>query len=160
MERRDLIRRLALVLTLAAVVPATAAARTTSVHWSVVAQGATESTGGSAPIGYVAVTRPQVARFASRLTVHDRTVVGRVALTSTGLVAVFLYGLPCGSDARVDQVARVAATVSVRVSYVPPPVGYGTCVRVSTPYFVIGVPRRALGRPAATHVRVVAVARS
>jgi len=159
-ERGHLIRGLAALLVISAVVPVAAAAGATAFHWSIVAEGATEANAAPTSVGYLAVTRTQEARFAGRLSSHDRDVLRGVDLTTTGVVAVFLYGIPCGSKARVDQVARTASTLNVEVSYVPPPLGVGTCVRVSTPYFVVGVARRALGRPAPSRVRVVAVART
>ena len=159
MERRDLIRRLGACLLVLAAAPV-AAAGATVLRWSVVAQGATESTGGTAPLGYVAVTRTQERSFAPRLTLHDRAALQRIDLSSNGVVATFLYGLPCGSEARVDAVGRTARTVGVRVSYAPPPPGVGMCVRAASPYFLVTVPRRMLGRPASTHVPIVAVARA
>lgn len=145
------------VLAAAAVVSAAAAA--VGVRWGVLATGATEPSGAQQPVGYVAVTRVQEARFAPRLEQADRSALARLNLQRTGLVAVFLDGMPCGRDITVNHVVRTSTTVTVTLHWTRPPIGMATCVRTSTPYVVIGVSRATLGRPAPAHVDVVAVPR-
>jgi hypothetical protein len=161
-ERRDLIRRLALVLAVAAVVPATAAAAAgaTGVRWSLLETGTTTPSGAQQPSGYVAVAKAQERRFSGRLEPADRAALGRLNLQLTGVVAVFLDGLPCSSKLTVNHVVRTATTVTVTLHYTRPPIGVATCVRTSTPYVIVGVSRKSFGHPAPTNVRVVAVART
>jgi hypothetical protein len=73
---------------------------------------------------------------------------------------VFLDGLPCGHDLTVNSVVRTATTVKVTLHWTRPPIGMGMCIRMSTPYVVIGVSRASLGHPAPKHVKVEAIART
>jgi hypothetical protein len=159
MGRGNLIRRVLIVAALAAVAASTAAAAV-GVHWTSLARGVTESSASNQPTGYVAVTRTQEARFLRRLSSADQSKIAHVNLQRTGLVAVFLDGLPCGRDITVNHVTRNASTLTVGVQWTRPPIGMAMCVRTSTPYVVIGVTRATLGHPAPTHVKVVAVART
>jgi hypothetical protein len=87
--------------------------------------------------------------------------LGRVNLTRTAVVAVFLDGMPCGSHLTTNAVTRTSpTTVRVRITYTRPPVGVAMCVRTSTPYVVLTVSRQSLGRPAPTRVTVDAHARA
>ena len=158
MGRGDLSRAL-LIAAVAAAAVASAAAATVGVHWTVLQTGTTEPL-GSQPHGYVAVTKAQEAAFASRLTPKQKAALARVNLQRTGLVAVFLDGMPCGRDITVNRVTRTATTVTVTLHWTRPPIGMATCVRTSTPFVVVGVTRASLGHPAPTHVKVDAVARS
>lgn len=158
MGRGDLSRALLIVATAAAAVTGTAAAAV-GVHWTVLQTGHTEPA-GKQPVGYVAVTKTQEARFASRLGAQGARDLARVDLQRTGVVAVFLDGLPCGRDLTVNSVVRTATTVTVTLHWTRPPIGMGLCIRTSTPYVVIGVTRASLGHPAPTHVKVEAIART
>jgi len=157
--RGDLIRAILLIAAIAATAATTAVAAV-GVHWTVLAHGVTEPGNSNQPIGYVAVTRPQEARFLRRLSSADQSAIAHVNLQRTGLVAVFLDGLPCGRDITVNHVTRNATTVTVTLHWTRPPIGMAMCVRTSTPYVVVGVTRTTLGHPAPTHVKVVAVART
>jgi hypothetical protein len=157
--RGDLSRAILIAAAVAAAAATTAAAAV-SVHWKTLADGKTLPSGAQAPIGYVAVTRKQEARFLNRLGHADQSKVAHVDLLHTGLVAVFLDGMPCGQDPAVSRVVRSAATVTVTVRWTRPPIGMATCIVTSTPYVVVGVPRASLGRPATTRVKVVAIARA
>jgi hypothetical protein len=148
-----------IVAVLAAAAVSTAAAAV-SVHWNVLAQGATEESSARHASGYIAITKAQEARFASRLSDNDRAAIAKVDLKKTGLVAVFLDGIPCAHDVKVTNVTRSAATVTVILHWTRPPVGMGMCVNLGAPYAVIGVTRATLGHPAPQHVRIVAFARS
>ena len=158
MGRGDLIRALLLAAAVAAAA-ASAAGAAVGVHWKTLADGRAEPVGSRAT-GYVAVTRPQEARFLRRLDHADQSKVAQVNLLRTGLVAVFLDGMPCGRDLTVDRVTRTAATVDVTLHWTRPPIGMAMCIRTSTPYVVVGVPRAMLGRPAPTHVDIQAFARA
>jgi hypothetical protein len=123
--------------------------------------GTTEPTGSQAPVGYIAVTRAQERTWSSRLTADDRAALGRVNLTRTAVVAVFLDGMPCASHLTTNAVTRTSpTTLRVRIAYTRPPVGVAMCVRTSTPYVALAVSRQSLGRPAPTHVTVDAHART
>ena len=159
MGRGDLSRTLLIVAVLAAAAASSAAAAV-GVHWTPLASGRTEPSGAQSPIGYVAVTRTQEARFIKRLASADQSKVAHVNLKRTGVVAVFLDGMPCGRDITVNRVTRSSTTVTVTLHWTRPPIGMGMCVRTSTPYVVVGVARTALGKPAPTHVKVVAIARA
>jgi hypothetical protein len=143
-----------MIVVLAAAVSAATAAAAVGVRWGVLATGAAEPSGAQQPVGYVAVTKAQEARFAPRLEQSDRSALARLNLQRTGMVAVFLDGMPCGRDITVNHVVRTATTVTVTLHWTRPPIGMATCVRTSTPYVVIGVSRATLGRPAPTHVDV------
>ena len=158
MGRGDLSRKLLIVAVLAAAAVSSAAAAV-GVHWTVLASGRTEPAGTQAT-GYVAVTRTQEARFLRRLASADQSKVAQVNLKRTGLVAVFLDGMPCGSDITVNRVTRSSTAATVTLHWTRPPIGMAMCVRTSTPYVVVGVARAALGKPAPTHVKVVAIARA
>ena len=159
MGRGDLSRAILIALAVAAVAATTAAAAA-SLHWKTLAAGNTRPAGTRVPTGYVAVTRPQEARFLNRLGHADQSKVAHVDLLRQGLVAVFLDGLPCGHDITVNRVTRAASTVTVTLHWTRPPIGVATCIALSTPYVVVGIPRASLGHPAPTHVKVVAIARS
>jgi hypothetical protein len=157
-ERRDLTRAtLAAVAVLAATATAAAA---TGVRWGVLETGATTPSGGQQPTGYVAVTKTQERRFLGRLEPADRAALQHLNLQFTGVVAVFLDGMPCSAKLAVNHVVRTATTVTVTLHYTRPPPGVAMCVRTSTPYVVIGVSRKTFGHPAPTNVRIVAVARA
>ena len=130
------------------------------VRWSTVGSGATEPSGARAPVGYIAYTRVQERRWLGRLTAHDRGVVSALDLGRSAPIAVFLDGLPCGSDLRTTSVTRAGATVTVRLSYKRPPVGVATCVRISTPYVVLAAVRSSLGSLTPTNVSVLVSARA
>lgn len=150
------------MLLLAAAVAAAAAsvaAAAVGVHWKVLATGGAVPAGSRAT-GYVAVTRVQEARFLERLDHADQSKVAQVNLKRTGLIAVFLDGMPCGRDLTVDRITRTATAVSVTLHWTRPPIGMAMCIRTSTPYVVVGVARAALGRPAPTHVTIHALARA
>jgi hypothetical protein len=156
-ERRHLIRLLVLVGVLAA---ATAAAAATGVKWGVLFTGTTTPSGKQAPVGYVAVTRAQERPWRARLTPSDRAALARLNLVSTGAVAVFLDGLACASHVTTTSVTRSGSTLTARFAFTRPPIGVAMCVRTSTPYVVLSVSRKSLGRPAPTHVDVIARART
>jgi hypothetical protein len=137
----------------------TTAAAATGVHWGVLQTGKTVQV-SSAPSGFVAITRAQERRFTSRLSTESVAALHRLNLQRTGVVAVFLDGLPCSGNVTVQHVTRTATTVTVSLGFQRPPIGVATCVRISTPWAIIGVSRQTLGHPAPTHVRVVAVARA
>ena len=158
MGRGDLSRKLVIVAVLAAAAASSATAAV-GVHWTLLASGNAEPV-GSAATGYVAVTRKQEARFLQRLAPADQSKVAQVNLRETGLVAVFLDGIPCSRDVTVTRVTRSATTVTVAVHWRRPPIGMALCVHIGTPYAVVGVARAVLGRPAPTHVQIVAVARA
>jgi opacity protein-like surface antigen len=139
---------------------ATSAAAAVGVPWTVLTTGTTTPSGAQQPVGYVAVTKAQEAQFASRLAAGDRADLARVNLVNTGLIAVFLDGMPCGSHLTVNHVVRTATTATVTLHWTKPPIGVAMCVRTSTPYVVVGVRRASFGHPAPTHVKVVAIARS
>lgn len=158
MGRRHLIRALLLIAgTLAAAATAAAA---TGVKWTVVTHGATEPSGRQAPVGYISTTRAQEQKWAPRLAVRDRSTVGKLALESRVLVAAFLDGLPCSTNVATTGVTRSGATLTVKIAFTRPPIGMATCIRTSTPYVVLSVPRASLGKPAPTHVDVIARARA
>ena len=160
MERRHLIRTtLAGLSTLVTLGAAATAAAATGVQWGVLETGTTTPS-AQQPVGYVAVTKAQERRFLGRLEPADSAALQRLNLQHTGLVAVFLDGMPCSSKLTVNNVVRTAGTVTVGLHYTRPPVGVATCVRTSTPYIVIGVSRKTFGHPAPTRVRVIAVARA
>jgi hypothetical protein len=147
-----------LVGALAAVASAAAA---TGVRWSPLLSGATEPSGGQAPVGYLAVTRAQERAWSGRLTEDDRSALGRVNLTRSAVVAVFFDGLPCSSHLTTNAVTRTSSsTLHVRIAYTPAPIGIGMCVRTSTQYVALTLSRRSLGRVAPTHVTVDAHARA
>ena len=160
MERGHLIRRLAAFLLISAIAPVAVAAGATGLRWGLLEQGSTTPSGAQQPSGYVAVTKAQERRFSARLEPADRAALWRLNLQLTGVVAVFLDGMPCSSKLTVNHVVRTATTVTVTLHYTRPPVGVAMCVRTSTPYVVIGVSRKTFGHPAPTNVRVVAVART
>ena len=161
MERGHLIRAtLAGLATLVTLGAAATAAAATGVHWGVLETGATTPSGAQQPVGYVAVTKTQERRFLGRLHPSDGAALQRLNLQYTGVVAVFLDGMPCSSKLTVNNVVRAAGTVTVTLHYTRPPVGVATCVRTSTPYILIGVSRKTFGRPAPSRVRIVAVARA
>jgi len=139
---------------------ATSAAAAVGVRWTVLATGTTTPGGARQPVGYVAVTKAQEAQFAARLSADDRAAAARVNLQRSGLVAVFLDGMPCGSHLTVNTVTRTATTVTVTLHWTRPPIGVAMCVRTSTPYVVVGASRASLGHPAPAHVKVVAIARA
>jgi hypothetical protein len=149
-----------LIAAAVAAAAATTAAAAIGVHWKTLAAGKTLPSGAQAPVGYVAVTRKQEARFINRLGHADQSTVAHVDLLRTGLVAVFLDGMPCGQELSVSRVVRSTTGVTVTVRWTRPPVGMATCVVTSTPYVVVGVPRASLGHPAQTRIKVVAIARS
>jgi len=157
MERRHLIRLLAVAGMLAAVATAAAA---TGVRWGLLVSGTTTPSARQAPIGFVSVTRAQERVWLPRLTPDDRAAILRLNLVNTGAVAVFLDGLPCASRVTTTRVTRSGKTLTVRLVYTRPPIGVATCVRTSTYYIVLGVSRKTLGRPAPTHVDVIARART
>jgi hypothetical protein len=131
------------------------------VRWSPLFSGTTEPSGSQAPVGYVAVTRTQERSWSGRLAGDDRAALGRVSLTRSAVLAVFLDGMPCGSHLTIDAVSRTSSTtLRVRIAYTRPPLGQAMCVRTSTPYIALTVPRPSLGRPAPTHVTVDAHART
>jgi hypothetical protein len=140
-----------------AVCPAAAAV---GVHWNVLARGATMESTAQHANGYIAITKAQEARFAPRLSDKDRAAMAKVDLQRTGLVAVFLDGIPCARDITVSGVTRSASTLTVTMHWTRPPVGMGMCVNLGAPYAVIGVTRATLGHPAPQHVRIVAFARA
>jgi hypothetical protein len=144
----------------AALAAAVTAAAATGLQWKVVAYGTSDATAGQAPVGYIAVTKAQEQRFWSLLTPADQAKLQAVNLQKSGVVAMFLYGMPCVSNVAVSGVSRTKTVVTIVVRYTKPPVGVAMCVRMGTPYALVGVSRTALGRPAPTHVRVVAVARA
>jgi hypothetical protein len=146
-------------ITLAVLAAAASAAAATGVRWTTLGTGTTTPS-GSAPVGYVAVTKAQERRFSDRLSAQERADLARLNLQYTGVVAVFLDGMPCSRDITVNSVTRAGTTATVRLHYTRPPIGVAMCVRTSTPYVLIGVSRKTLGHPAPTHVRVVAVARA
>lgn len=135
------------------------AAAAVGVHWKVLASGRAAPVGSQAT-GYVAVTRVQEARFLKRLDHADQSKIAQVNLKRTGLVAVFLDAMPCGRDLAVDRVTRTATTVNVTLHWTRPPIGMAMCIRTSTPYVVVGIPRAALGTKAPTHVKIQALARA
>jgi hypothetical protein len=157
--RGDLSRAL-LIVAVAAAAAASAAAAAVGVHWRVLAAGRTTPADVQMPLGYVAVTRREERRFSARLSASHRAALRRLDLARTGVVAVFLDGARCPSDVAVSSIARTSTTVTVRLRYTRPPIGFATCVQMSTPYVLIGVTRASLGRPAPTRVKVVAIARS
>ena len=159
MGRGDLSRAFLFCAVLAAAA-ATSAAAAVGVRWTVLASGTTTPGAAQQPVGYVAVTRAQESQFASRLSPDDRAALARVDLQRTGIVAVFLDGMPCGSHLTVNSVVRTTTTATVTLHWTKPPIGMAMCVRTSTPYVVVGVTRASLGHPAPTHVKVVAVARA
>lgn len=159
MGRGDLIRSVALALAVVAAV-ASAAAAATGVRWGVLATGHTTGA-GQQPVGYVAVTKAQEQPILARLgTSSTAAALRRVNLQYTGVIGVFLDGIPCSGDLTVNSVTRTATTVTVTLHYTRPPIGAGMCVRLSTPYVLISATRKSLGHPAPTHVRIVAVARA
>jgi hypothetical protein len=158
MGRGHLIR--VLLITLAGLAAAVTAAAATGVRWSVLDTGTTTPTGAYAATGYVAVTKAQEQRFARRLSAQAQADLARVNLQNTGVVAVFLDGMPCSRNITANSVTRAGTTVTVSLHYARPPIGVAMCVRTSTPYVLIGVSRKTLGHPAPTHVRVAAVARA
>jgi hypothetical protein len=147
-------------ITLAALAVAASAAAATGVRWTLLASGTTTPSGAQEAVGYVAVTKTQEQPFSGRLSAQGQADLARVNLQRTGVVAVFLDGLPCSSKLTVNGVSRTSSTVTVALHFTRPPVGVAMCVRTSTPYVLIGVSRQTLGHPAPTHVRVVAVARA
>jgi hypothetical protein len=158
MGRGHLIR--IVVITLAGLAAAATAAAATGVRWSVLDTGKTTPTGAYTATGYVAVTKAQEQRFAGRLSAKARGDLARVNLQNTGVVAVFLDGMPCSRNITVNSVTRAGTTATVSLHYARPPIGVAMCVRTNTPYVLIGVSRKTLGHPAPTHVRVAAVARA
>ena len=131
------------------------------MRWSPLLSGTTEPSGNQAPVGYIAVTRVQERTWSGRLAADDRAALGRVNLARTAAVAVFLDGMPCGSHLTTDAVTRTSATtLRVRIAYTRPPIGQAMCVRTSTPYLALTVPRQSLGRAVPTHVTVDAHARA
>jgi len=136
------------------------AAAASGVHFTVVARGKAMPSGSNEPTGYVAYTKTQERVFRTRLTTQSRTAMAGVDLGSNAVIAVFLDGLPCSSLLDVRSVTRSSSTVDVSVEYKRPQPGVAMCVRLDTPYFVLSVSRKALGRPLPTHVRVAVVARS
>ncbi len=135
------------------------AAAATGLAWSAVAAGTTEPSGAQGPVGYVAVTKAQERRWAPRLEPADRRALAHVDLARRAVVAVFLDGMPCATNVAVTAVRRSGAALAVTVAYTRPPIGVATCIRTSTSYFVLSVPRRPLGG-GSHHVTVTAHARS
>jgi hypothetical protein len=148
------------LLAAAAVTAAAMPERAAALRWARLAAGATTSSGTQEPVGFVAATPAQLGRVVARLAPADAATLRRVDLRRTVVVASFLDGLPCGADLRVVSVDRHGGALSVELAYTPPPVGVATCVRISTPYEVIGISRSSLARPLPTRVHVTAVARS
>ena len=151
----------AAVVTLVLAAPvAAAAAAGTAVRFTPVTHGTTTPNGRQRPTGYLAPTRAAEAPFAGRLDATSRRAVARVDLRRNVVVAVFLDGFPCSSNLVVSGVLRSGNTLSVHVAYTPPPVGVATCVRTSTPYLVVAVPRSSLGAKLPTRLVVRAAARA
>jgi hypothetical protein len=156
MGRRHLSR---LVLSVAALATASTAVATTGLRWQEVAAGLTMPSGKHATVGYLSVSRRQERVWLSRLPPGDRSAVTRLDLTETAAVAVFLDGFPCGSHIDLIGATREGSTLTIRLAYTPLPAGVAACVRIRTPYHVLGIPRTSLGRPAPVHVDIAARAR-
>jgi hypothetical protein len=52
----------------------------------------------------------QERTWSGRLTADDRVALGRVNLTRTAVVAVFLDGIPCGSHLTTNTITRMSPT--------------------------------------------------
>jgi hypothetical protein len=161
--RGDLIhlKRLALpsALALAGVVAVFAAA-TTGLRWSPLAAGTTEPSGSQAPNGHLALSKRQEQGWLTRITAAQRARVTGVDFAHRAVVATFLDGQPCASDTKVTAVTRAAGTLTVHIVFTRPPVGVAACVRTSTAYFVVTIPRSAFGGSVPVRVHVDARARA
>jgi hypothetical protein len=163
MGRRHLIHLKPVALTSAlalAGVAAAFAAAATGLRWSPLATGATEPSGSQAPNGHLALTRRQEQGWITRIVAAQRPRVTGVDFKSRAVVATFLDGQPCASDTKVTAVTRAAGTLTVHIVFTRPPVGVATCIRTSTAYFVLTIPRSAFGGSAPVRVHVDARARA
>lgn len=142
MGRGHLIRALAAA---AVAVAALAAGATAGISWHEIVVGSTTQTSTNVPHAYLALTKAQERVWASRLSAHDRAIVARTKLANTALVAAFLDGAPCSTHIVASAVTRQSRTLVVSVSYTRPAPGVALCIRVSTPYVVVGVSRASLG---------------
>jgi len=161
--RRNLIHLKPLAVTLALVlagVAAAFAAAATGLRWSPLAAGGTEPSGSQAPNGYLALSRRREQVWVTRITAAQRARVTGVDFAKRAVVATFLDGQPCASDTKVTAVTRAAGTLTVHIVFTRPPVGVATCVRTSTAYFVLTIPRSAFGGSAPVRVHVDARARA
>jgi hypothetical protein len=125
-----------------------------------VTSGTTTPNGKQVPSGFLALTRAGEARFSARLGAASRAAVGRVDLHRRAVVAVFLDGAPCSSKLTVTRVARSGRVLSVHLAFTRPPAGVAMCVRTSTPYLAIALPRTSLGATPPTRVEVDAAPRA
>jgi hypothetical protein len=147
-----------LVVTLAVAAAGVSSAAT--LRFVPVTSGTTTPNGKQVPSGFLALTRAGEARFSARLGAASRAAVGRVDLHRRAVVAVFLDGAPCSSKLTVTRVARSGRVLSVHLAFTRPPAGVAMCVRTSTPYLAIALPRTSLGATPPTRVEVDAAPRA
>jgi hypothetical protein len=157
--RRNLIRALAALSAVVLLAAAGSSAAAVRVHWSPLAAGTTTPSGAQFATGYLAVTRAAERPFVPRLDARSQRALAGVSTQRDAVAAVFLDGAPCATKVAVTSVTRSAATLTVHLAFTRPPVGMATCVRTSTPYLLLTIPRASLGRPVPTHVSVDAVPR-
>jgi hypothetical protein len=163
MGRRNLIHLKPVAVTSAlalAGVAAAFAAAAAGLRWSPLATGGAEPSGSQAPNAHLALTRRQEQGWIARIAAAQRARVTGVDFKNRAVVATFLDGQPCASDTKVTSVTRAAGALTVHLLFTRPPVGVATCIRTSTAYFVLTIPRSAFGGSAPVRVHVDARARA
>lgn len=137
----------------------TAAATASIISFRTVATGKTFPVGAK-PVGYLSLTRSSERTWFTRLSGSSQNAVAGVPFDQRAIVAVFLDGMPCASNIAASAITRSGAALTVHVSWTRPPIGMAMCIRTSTAYIVLTVPRRSLGATPPTRVAVLARARA
>ena len=132
---------------------------TAGLSWHEIAGGSTAQSSLHTPKAYVALTPVEERSWLHRLSARDRATVTGVNLAKDVVVATFLDGAPCSTNATVTGLTRTGRTLVVTISYKLPPPGVALCVRASTPYLVVGVARASLGGVRPNRVSLVLHAR-
>ncbi|HEY2325990.1 MAG TPA: hypothetical protein VGH52_00750 [Gaiellaceae bacterium] len=139
---------------------ALAASSSAGLSWYEVAAGSTPQASSHVARAYLALTKTQERVWTPRLSTRDRATIARVNLSKTILVAAFLDGAPCSTRVVATGVTRRARTLAVSISYTLPPVGISLCIRSSTPYVIVGIPRASLGGVKPNRISLILHARS
>jgi hypothetical protein len=145
----------AVVVSSAPVAPAA-----TRLAWTTLATGTTAPSGSQSPTGRLAYSPGQLSSVLARVRPDQRPTLRAVDFSKRALVGAFLDGLPCGQKVAVTSMTYAGSTLTMHIAFTPPPIGVAACVRDSTPYEIVTLPRSALGKPLPTHVTVVARARA